>query len=54
MKDYAIMHRERHVATVRGDGSCTVYFPQFMPCNLYLEKTEANDLNTRLNNLKRF
>ena len=54
MKDYAIMHRERHVATIRSDGSCTVYFPQFMPCNLYLEKAEGNDLNTRLNNLNNF
>ena len=41
MKSYCIMHLERHVATIRADGSCTIYFPQFMPYNLYLEKVEA-------------
>lgn len=54
MKSYAIMHLERHVATIRGDGSCTVYFPQFMPYNLYLEKVEGDDLDTRINNLNNF
>ncbi len=49
MKSYAIMHQERHVATIRGDGSCNVYSPQFMPYNLYLEKAEGNDLDTRIN-----
>ena len=54
MRSYAIMHRERHVATIRSDGSCTVYFPQFMPYNLYLERAEGNDLNTRIDNLNNF
>ena len=49
MKSYAIMHQELHVATIRGDGSCIVYSPQFMPYNLYLEKAEGNDLDTRIN-----
>lgn len=52
MKDYAIMHLERHAATIRGDGACTVYYPQFMPYNLYLEK--ADDLSGRMNNLNNF
>lgn len=54
MKDYAIMHLNRHVATIRGDGSCTVYFPRFMPYNLYLERAEAGDLDVRMNNLNSF
>lgn len=54
MKSYAIMHLDRHVATLRGDGSCTVYFPQFMPFNLFLERTEGADLDTRLNNINNF
>ena len=54
MKSYAIMHINRHVATVRADGSCTVYFPRFLPYNLYLEPTEAEDLSARMNNLNNF
>lgn len=54
MKSYCIMHLERHVATIRADGSCTVYFPQFMPYNLYLEKAEAGDYDTRVNNVTNF
>ncbi len=54
MKSYAIMHLERHAATIRDDGSCTVYFPQFMPRNLWLEKADGHDLNARLNNLNSF
>ncbi len=54
MKSYAIMHLNRHVATIRGDGSCTVYFPRFMPYNLYLERAEAGDLDVRMNNLNNF
>ena len=47
-----IMHRERKVAAIREDGTCTIYAPSFMPCNLYLE--EAGDLETCLNNLNNF
>ena len=53
MKNYAIMHLEKHVADIRGDGSCTIYEPDFMPCNLYLESEDA-DFETRLNNLNNF
>jgi hypothetical protein len=54
LKSYAIMHLDRHVATIRGDGSCTVYFPRFMPYNLYLERAQAGDLDARMNNLNNF
>lgn len=54
MRSYAIMHLDRRVATIRGDGSCTVYFPRFMPYNLYLERAEAGDLDARMNNLGNF
>ena len=54
VKSYAIMHLERHVATIRSDGTCSVYYPQFMPYNLYLEENPADDLNTRISNLNNF
>ena len=38
----------------QSDGSCTVYFPRFMPFNLYLERAEAGDLDVRMNNLNNF
>ena len=51
---YYIMHCDRRVATVREDGGCTVYYPSFMPYNLYLEKAESEDLEIRLMNLDNF
>ena len=54
VKSYAIMHLERHVATIRSDGSCSVYYPQFMPYNLYLEEETGNDLDIRISNLNNF
>ena len=53
MKNYCIMHLERRVATVRGDGSCTVYFPGFMPYDLYLN-TADDELDARVSNLDNF
>lgn len=38
MIPYSIMHLNRRVASVRADGTCTVYYPSFMPYNLYLEQ----------------
>ena len=49
---FTIMHKERKVAAIREDGTCTIYAPSFMPYNLYLET--ADDLDTRLNNLNNF
>lgn len=55
VKDWSriyIMHKDRRVATIHKNGRCTIYFPSFMPYNLYLEK--ESDLDTRLNNLNNF
>ena len=49
---FTIMHKDRKVAAIREDGTCTNYAPSFMPYNLYLETTD--DLDTRLNNLNNF
>ncbi len=49
---FTVMHKERKVAAIREDGTCTIYAPSFMPYNLYLE--EAGDLDARLNNLNNF
>ena len=49
---FTIMHKDRKVAAIREDGTCTIYAPSFMPFNLYLET--ADDLDTRLNNLNNF
>ena len=49
---FTIMHKDRKVAAIREDGTCTIYAPSFMPYNLYLET--ADDLETRLNNLNNF
>lgn len=48
----AIMHKNRKVATINRDGSCTIYFPSFLPYNLYLEESE--EMEDRLNNLLNF
>ena len=49
---FTIMHKDRKVAAIREDGTCTIYAPSFIPYNLYLET--ADDLDTRLNNLNNF
>ena len=49
---FTIMHKDRKVAAIREDGTCTIYAPSFLPYNLYLET--ADDLDTRLNNLNNF
>ena len=51
---FTIMHKDRKVAAIREDGTCTIYSQRFMPYNLYLETAEANDLDTRLNNRENF
>ena len=51
---YTIMHKNRKVAAIRNDGSCTIYAKSFMPYNLYLEKCEVSDIDTKLNNLENF
>ena len=49
---FTVMHKDRKVAAIREDGTCTIYAPSFMPYNLYLE--EAGDLDARLNNLNNY
>lgn len=51
-KRYTVMHKDRRVASVREDGTCTVYYPSFMPYNLWLEN--GKDIGTRVNNLNNF
>lgn len=51
-KRYYIMHKNRRVASVREDGTCTIYFKSFLPFNLWIE--EGDDMNVRLNNLNNF
>ena len=53
-KRFSVMHMERKVASVREDGTCTIYYPSFMPYSLWLERAENSDLDTRLNNLNNF
>lgn len=49
---YVIMHKDRRVAKIDGNGQCRVYFPSFMPYGLYLE--QGNDLSTLLENINNF
>lgn len=51
-KYFDIMHINRRVARIYENGKCQVYYPSFMPYNLYLEKTD--DLDSRVNNLNNF
>ena len=51
---FEIMHKDRRVASIREDGTCTIYYPSFMPYNLYLEKVVDDDFDIKLNNLSNF
>ena len=51
---FTVMHKDRKVASIREDGTCTIYAPTFMPFNLYLESAQRGDLDMRLNNLNNF
>ena len=51
-QQYTIMHGDRQVASIRSDGTCTIYSDSFMPYNLYLE--QSNEMDERLNNLNNF
>ncbi|MCI7401620.1 MAG: hypothetical protein MSH40_02940 [Christensenella sp.] len=54
-KRFTIMNRNRRVASIREDGTCTIYLPRMLPYNIYLEKVEnIKDIDTRLNNLENF
>ena len=51
-QQYTIMHLNRRVASIRNDGTCTIYAASFMPYNLYLEQTK--EMDARVNNLNNF
>ena len=51
---YTIMHLDRRVASIRSDGTCSVFAPSFMPYNLYLERARSGDIDARVNNLNNF
>lgn len=51
---YTIMHGDRKVADIHRDGTCIIYSEQMMPYNLYLESTEKNDIEIRIQNLDNF
>ena len=50
---YTIMHGDQKVASIRRDGTCTIYAHRFMPYNLYLEDAE-DDIEIRVQNLENF
>ena len=52
MKTYVLMHQDKNFVSVREDGLCTVFLPQFVPWNLQL--TETGDPDSRMKKLKRF
>lgn len=41
-QQYTIMHLDRRVASIRSDGTCTIYAASFMPYNLYMEQSKEN------------
>lgn len=49
---FDIMHINRRVARIYEDGKCKIYYPTFMPYNLYLE--DSDDFDSRVNNLNNF
>lgn len=53
-KRFTIMNKNRRVASIREDGTCTIYLPGMLPYNIYLEKVESLDIDTRINNLENF
>ena len=53
-RQYTIMHLDRRVASIRQNGTCSLYAPSFMPCNLYLEQAGSGDVDARVNNLNNF
>ncbi len=51
-KFFDIMHKDRKVARIYENGKCTIYYPSFMPYNLYFDKSD--DFDSRINNLNNF
>lgn len=53
-KRFTIMNKNRRVASIREDGTCTIYLKKLLPYNIYLERVKSDDLDIRLNNLENF
>lgn len=53
-ESYTVMHMDRKVASVRKNGTCTLFSKRFMPYDLYLEPCGENDIDGRMNNLENF
>ena len=51
-ESYRIMHKNKHVASIREDGTAEIYYPKFMPYNLWLEA--ETDIDSRVSNLNNF
>ena len=51
-KIYDIMHKDRKVARLDETGHTKIFYPSFMPYNLYLE--ENDDIDTLVNNITNF
>ena len=53
-RQYTIMRLDRRVASIRSDGTCSIFAPSFMPYNLYLERAGNGAVDARVNNLNNF
>lgn len=51
---YDIMHGNRTIARICKDGSCSIYFENFLPYNLYLEEVKEDHVEIRIQNLDNF
>ena len=51
---YSIMHGNEEAASIRRDGTCTIYSSEMMPYNLYLEEECEDDIDIRIQNLDNF
>jgi len=51
-KYFDIMHKDRKVARIYENGKCSIYYPSFLPYNIYLEK--GDDVDIKTNNLVNF
>ena len=52
--EFYLMHGDTKVATVKKNGDCRIHRPGLMPYALYLEELEAEDIDTRIQNLDNF
>ncbi len=53
-KKFFIMRKDKMVATIREDGTCTIYKKSLMPYNLYLDDVEDDDITVKVDNINNF